>query len=96
MHLEVVTTPVWCLPVQMHAAGQIRVSLTLFNLVNQTAAHIHTGLIGSTGNVAVPLPVDSFVGQEFHLSDADTVTQLLAGNAYINIHTRASPAGESH
>ena len=59
------------------------------------AAHIHIGKPGVAGPVAVPLcgPCRSGVRGTAKLK-ARIVTALLAGRAYVNVHTTKNPAGE--
>jgi hypothetical protein len=59
------------------------------------AAHIHIGRPGVAGPVAVPLcgPCASGVHGTKRLS-AKVRVALLAGRAYVNVHTAKNPAGE--
>ncbi len=77
----------------MYEHPQLILSLTMTGLVGQTAAHIHVGPAGGSGPAAVTLPVGSFNDALLQL-DSATVAQMLAGNAYINVHTSAYPGGE--
>jgi hypothetical protein len=60
-----------------------------------SAAHIHVAKAGKAGPVAVPLcgPCRSGARGTARLN-ARTVTALLAGGAYVNVHTARNPAGE--
>ncbi|MEZ5966030.1 MAG: CHRD domain-containing protein [Planctomycetota bacterium] len=63
-----------------------------------TGAHIHTGSAGSNGPVVAALtPTPGSTGQiaqaQISLSQA-AVQAILAGNAYVNLHTATNPAGE--
>jgi len=60
-----------------------------------TASHIHLGKRGKAGAVAVPLcgPCRSGAHGTARLN-AKTVTALLAGGAYVNVHTARNAAGE--
>ena len=67
-----------------------------FNGVTATAAHIHTGAVGTNGGIAVSLTL----GTNSATIPANTVltqTQyddLLAGNLYFNVHSAANTGGE--
>ena len=60
-----------------------------------TASHVHLGQRGKAGAVAVSLcgPCRSGARGTARLN-ARTVTALLAGGAYANVHTAKNPAGE--
>ena len=60
-----------------------------------TAAHIHLGKPGRAGPVALALcgPCRSGARGTARASAA-AVTALLAGRAYVNVHTKRNPAGE--
>jgi methionine-rich copper-binding protein CopC len=62
------------------------------NLV--TAAHIHRAPAGTNGPGAFPIADSGFtqISGEVTLKDAD-VTDLLAGNFYVNVHSVAFPGG---
>jgi CHRD domain-containing protein len=74
-----------------------------------TASHIHVGASNQNGAVVVPFTIASgvsngtLVSQSFDLSTtipgatitADSLMKLMnSGNAYVNVHTAANPAGE--
>jgi hypothetical protein len=62
-----------------------------------TAAHIHLGAPGKAGKVVVPLcgPCASGAHGTYTKALPGTVqTALLAGKAYVNVHTKLNPAGE--
>jgi hypothetical protein len=65
---------------------------------NVTAAHIHTGTVGVSGGVLVPLSfVPTTNGAIFSGSVAlaqGSVNTLLSGGYYANVHTTAVPGGE--
>ena len=72
-------------------------SLTLVcthNVVNPTVMHIHRGAAGTAGTIAFDLgsPVSPVIATWSGMTPAD-VTDLLAGNLYVNIHTAGRPAG---
>jgi CHRD domain len=60
-----------------------------------SAAHVHLGKRGKAGAVAVSLcgPCRSGMRGTAKLN-AKTVTALLAGGAYVNVHTAKNPMGE--
>jgi hypothetical protein len=60
-----------------------------------TAAHVHLGKAGKAGPVAVPLcgPCRSGVRGSAKIN-ARTVSALLGGTAYVNVHTAKNAAGE--
>ena len=73
---------------------------------NITAAHIHVGSAAVAGPIVLPLATafTSPLVKTLTAADltpgggvntfADAVAQLLAGNAYVNVHTAANPGGE--
>jgi hypothetical protein len=86
----------------------IRFQLSVENITDATAAHIHMGAAGTSGDVLVPL----FTGPAFSgsgvlaegtlgLEDVpegmtleDLFNAVLAGETYVNVHTTAHEAGE--
>jgi hypothetical protein len=64
--------------------------------VTATAAHIHKGAKGQSGDVVFPfpLPVTSPINYASAPLDAKQQADLYAGLYYINIHSNAFPAGE--
>lgn len=60
-----------------------------------TAAHIHLGGMGKSGNVVVPIcgPCKSPVKGSATLSKA-LLTDLKTHKLYVNVHTAKNPAGE--
>jgi len=59
------------------------------------AAHIHLGPQGTAGPVAVPLCGPCLSGVHHTVKVAPKVrSALLAGTAYVNVHTAKNPAGE--
>ena len=60
-----------------------------------TAAHIHLGRQGAAGPVAVPLCGPCLSGAHRTVTVTPKVrSALLAGTAYVNVHTAKNPAGE--
>jgi len=61
-----------------------------------TAAHIHLGKPGVSGNVIVPLcAVNCHSGMTGSATISSTVVAALeAGKTYVNVHTAKNPAGE--
>jgi len=59
------------------------------------AAHVHLGSQGTAGPVAVPLCGPCLSGVHHAVKVAPKVrSALLAGTAYVNVHTAKNPAGE--
>lgn len=78
------------------SGGMLSWRLTFRGLTGRaTASHIHLAKAGVAGPVAVALcgPCRSGVRGTAKLK-ARTVTALLAGRAYVNVHTAKNPAGE--
>lgn len=78
------------------AGGTLSWRLTFRGLTGAAgSAHVHLGKPGTAGGVAVPLcgPCRSGVRGTAKLK-ARTVTALLGGGAYVNVHTAKNPAGE--
>ena len=78
------------------ARGRLSWRLTFRGLTGAAAAaHIHIAKPGVAGPVAVTLcgPCRSGVRGTAKLK-ASTVTALLAGRTYVNVHTTRNPAGE--
>lgn len=76
--------------------GTLAWRLTFRGLTGKAgAAHVHFGKPGKAGGVAVPLcgPCRSGVRGTSSVN-ARTVRALLAGTAYVNIHTAENAAGE--
>jgi hypothetical protein len=76
--------------------GTLSWRLTFRGLTGKaTAAHIHLAKAGKAGPVAVPLcgPCRSGARGSAKVK-ARTVTALLGGGAYVNVHTAKNPAGE--
>lgn len=77
--------------------GEVCWDLTVENIADVTASHIHVGAAGVDGGVVVPLDVDGFSGTSdgcVDASDSD-LDAILADPAgfYVNIHTEDYPAG---
>lgn len=87
----------------------INFSIEVSNISNVTAAHIHTGSASVTGPVRVTLfagPTTSVTGTGILASGSvpssavtgitfdQLVSEMRAGNAYVNVHTTQFPAGE--
>ena len=69
------------------------------------AAHIHLGAVGANGGVMLPfvagpspmvgtLTASSFVATGGVTDFSGAIAAIRAGNAYVNLHTAANPAGE--
>ncbi len=91
------------------ARTTIIVTLDTTGLTNVTASHIHFGKAGESGGVmfslfAAPATFSSPLTKTLTSADftattgastfADAVQAILAGNAYINVHTQANLGGE--
>ena len=60
-----------------------------------TAAHIHVGACGANGGVAHALPEIDEDGLEVDVTlTGAQITQLVAGELYVNVHTAANGGGE--
>jgi CHRD domain len=82
--------------VRRGAAGTLTWRLSFQALSgNAIAAHVHLGKAGRAGPVSAGLcgPCRSGARGSARV-DARTVRALLAGGAYVNVHTRRNPAGE--
>lgn len=82
--------------VRSGAGGSLSWRLSFQGLSGKaSAAHVHLGKRGKAGAVAVSLcgPCRSGARGTAKLN-ARTVTALLAGGAYVNVHTAKNPAGE--
>jgi hypothetical protein len=82
--------------VRSGAGGRLSWRLTFQGLNGKaSASHVHLGRRGKAGAVAVSLcgPCRSGARGTARLN-AKTVTALLAGSAYVNVHTAKNPAGE--
>ena len=82
--------------VRSGSGGSLSWRLTFQGLSGRaSASHIHLGKRGKAGAVAVPLcgPCRSGARGTARLN-AKTVTALLGGGAYVNVHTARNAAGE--
>lgn len=82
------------------STGELSGSFTFSNLTDDiTVAHIHAGRIGETGPIIVDLEKDPNRPNIYNIPqgsklEGQNLKDLLAGNAYVNAHTEANPAGE--
>jgi CHRD domain/Cytochrome c len=59
------------------------------------AAHVHLGASGKAGAIVVPLCAPCTSGAHASKSvTAAAATAMIAGKAYVNVHTKKNPAGE--
>jgi hypothetical protein len=65
------------------------------DVVNVTAAHIHSGEVGVAGGVVVPLgvPTSPIIVEDIFL-DPELAADLRDGLLYVNVHSTAFPNGE--
>ena len=76
--------------------GLIDAKLTLIGMT-ATAAHIHTGALGTNGAVVVDMHTHTagvYVGHPSTPLSAADIASLRAGNLYFNAHSAAHPSGE--
>ena len=66
----------------------------VFTGLTVTASHIHTGAVGVNGNVLYPLTLTASGAAGTQTITTDDLTNLNAGNLYINAHTVANKDGE--
>lgn len=77
--------------------GSATFSITcVHDVVNATVMHIHHGAAGTSGAVAFDLgnPASGLVSATWSGMTATDISDLLAGNLYVNIHTAGRPNGE--
>ncbi len=85
---------------QLQDDGSLTYRLVVGNIEGVTAAHIHAGGLGQTGGVLVGLPptdADSGLLAQGTIPAGQVstfLTRLETGQAYVNVHTTACPAGE--
>jgi hypothetical protein len=82
--------------VRSGAGGTLSWRLSFKGLTGKaTAAHIHVGARGKAGAVRVALCAPCRTGARGSARvDAKTITALLAGKTYVNVHTARNAAGE--
>ena len=77
--------------------GLLEVNFSAANLAgDMTGAHIHIGKVGQNGGVSLNLNASSSTfSSSYDISgNADIVSALRGGGAYVNVHSSAYPAGE--
>ena len=82
--------------VENKTGAVLKATLTYSGLTGPALqAHIHTGKLGVSGNVIVPLcaPCTSGKTGTYKISKA-IVKALESGDTYVNVHTAKNPAGE--
>jgi hypothetical protein len=77
----------------------VEMKLLTDGVMNATRAHIHSGRIGTNGDILVALEQASedpniWVAPTDFAIDADVLAVLGAGGHYVNVHTPANPSGE--
>ena len=82
--------------VRKATGGTLSWRITFRGLTGKAAAaHVHLAKLGKAGPVAVPLCGPCRSGARGTAkANARTMTALLGGGAYINVHTAKNPAGE--
>jgi len=82
--------------VRKGSGGTITWRLTFRGLTGKaTAAHVHLAAKGKPGPVALPLCGPCRSGARGSAkANAKTTRALLAGGAYVNVHTATNPSGE--
>ena len=71
--------------------------VTTSNFTDATAAHIHQGLAGTAGGVAIGLEADPDNVNHWSVTStfsAEQYADLWAGGLYVNVHSPANPGGE--
>jgi hypothetical protein len=83
-----------CMATLNQPASQLTITC-VHNVAGATVMHIHRGVAGTTGPVVFDLgsPVSPVNATWSGMTPAD-ISDLLAGNLYVNIHTAGRPAGE--
>ena len=81
------------------ASSELVLRAVTMNVENATAAHIHTGRIGTNGDVFVGLVQDTedmntWMTPEDTMVDSETLEVLLSGGHYVNVHTPDVESGE--
>jgi CHRD domain len=78
------------------SGGTLAWRLTFHGLTGASiAAHVHTGKPGKAGPIAVALCGPCRSGQRGSAKvNARTVSALMTGGAYVNVHTTKNPGGE--
>jgi CHRD domain len=82
--------------VRTGTTGRLAWRLTFTGLTGRaTASHIHLAAVGRSGPVAISLCGPCRSGARGTArADARVLAALLAGRAYVNVHTAKNPAGE--
>jgi hypothetical protein len=82
--------------VRDRVGGMLTWKLTYQGLTGKaTASHVHLGARGRAGAVKVSLCGPCRTGSHGSAKvDAKTIVALMAGTAYVNVHTVRTPAGE--
>ncbi len=80
-------------------ATELELRAVTMNAEGATGAHIHTGDIGTNGDVLVALVQDTadmntWATPEDTMIDADTLAVLMSGGHYVNVHTESVASGE--
>jgi hypothetical protein len=83
--------------VKVSDAGQVCWDMSVKDLADPVAAHIHKGAAGASGPPVVPLTPPDAAGKSKGCANAsaDVAKDLAAnpGGYYVNVHTKANPGG---
>lgn len=76
-------------------AGDFCYTLTADKIAKPTAAHVHTGAVGTNGPPIVTIDVTGNDGDECVAVEPDVLKTIIANPAgyYVNVHTADFPAG---
>jgi hypothetical protein len=79
-----------------HGQGQVCYELSVKDIATPTAAHIHTGAVGASGPVLVPLAAPANgASKDCATLDKEKIADILKNpaNYYVNVHNAEFPDG---